>query len=74
MRFEYWNSGDGTWTWHLKTSVNDVLARGDSYASRDACLAAMKLVKLAAAAPLRDVSAAYVDLAPPGHAWASHGA
>jgi uncharacterized protein YegP (UPF0339 family) len=58
MRFEYWKSGDGNWTWQLKTSVDDVLAQGVSYASRENCLAAIKLVKLAAAAPSADVSAA----------------
>lgn len=57
MRFEYWKSVDGFWTWELRTAVNDVLAHGCSYESRENCLAAMKLVKLAAAAPVVDMSA-----------------
>lgn len=57
MRFEYWKSDDSNWTWRLKTTVGDVLATGCAFPSRENCLASIKLVKLAASAPLRDISA-----------------
>lgn len=56
MRFEYWKCGDGSWTWELRTSVNDVVARGCQQLSRENCLAAIKLVKLAVGAPAIDVT------------------
>jgi uncharacterized protein YegP (UPF0339 family) len=56
MRFEYWKCGDGSWTWELRTSVNDVVARGCQQLSRENCLAAIKLVKLAVGAPAVDVT------------------
>lgn len=63
MRFEYWKSAGGFWTWELRTPVNDVLAYGCSYESREDCLAAMKLVQLATAAPVVDMSARRDDSA-----------
>jgi uncharacterized protein YegP (UPF0339 family) len=56
MRFEYWKTTDGRWTWQLKTAVGEVLAEGPPAQSRDTCLSAIKLVKLAAAASCCDVS------------------
>jgi uncharacterized protein YegP (UPF0339 family) len=56
MRFEYWKSGDGQWTWRLRSAVNDLLASGGDYRSRESCLAAIKLVKLAAGAASVEVS------------------
>ena len=57
MRFEYWKSGDGRWQWELKTSIGDVLAYGSPCPSRELCIAATRLVKLAASAALLEVSA-----------------
>ena len=56
MRFEYWKCDDGSWTWELRTSVNDVVARGCQQLSRENCLAAIKLVRLAVGAPAIDVT------------------
>jgi len=61
MRFEYWKTADGHWAWQLKTSVGDVLAEGAPAQSRDTCLSAIKLVKLAATATCRDVSRLAAD-------------
>lgn len=58
MRFEYSKSGDGTWSWRLKSAIDEIVAHGGTYPSRDTCLAAIRLVKLAAAAGCRDVTAA----------------
>lgn len=56
MRFEYSQNHDGTWSWQLRTAMGDLVATGASYGDRDNCLAAIKLVKLAAAASCRDVT------------------
>lgn len=64
MRFEYWQSRDGTWSWQLKTPLGDMLARGTKCTSRENCLAAINLVKLAASAPARDISSFADDLVP----------
>jgi uncharacterized protein YegP (UPF0339 family) len=56
MRFEYWKSDDGYWRWELKTSIGDMLARGGSHPSREHCLTAMRLVKLAAGATSVEVA------------------
>ncbi len=61
MRFEYWKSGDGRWTWELKTSVDDVVAHGGHHLSRENCLAAIKLVKLAASAPAVDLTSLHAS-------------
>lgn len=56
MRFEYWQTADGAWDWHLKSSVGEIIARGTPMTTREQCLSAIKLVKLAASASCRDVS------------------
>ncbi|PTX98556.1 hypothetical protein [Opitutus sp. ER46] len=56
MRFEYWQADDGTWTWHLKSSLGDIVAKGVPTSDRDTCFATIKMVKLAASAPCRDIT------------------
>jgi uncharacterized protein YegP (UPF0339 family) len=56
MRFEYWKTAEGLWAWQLKSAVGDVLAKGAPAPSRETCLSAIKLVKLAAVASCCDVS------------------
>ncbi len=58
MRFEYWKSGDGMWSWHLRSSIGDVIANGTNFASKENCLSAISLVKLASTAPCTNVSSA----------------
>lgn len=65
MRFEYWNSTDGKWSWHLKTSIGVVVARGTALSNRENCLAAIKLVMLAAGSPCVDVSPSVKEIVPP---------
>lgn len=56
MRFEYWKTAEGLWAWQLKSAVGDVLAEGAPAHSRETCLSAIKLVKLAGAAVCCDLS------------------
>jgi uncharacterized protein YegP (UPF0339 family) len=65
MRFEYWKSDDGQWRWEQRTSLGDMLARGRPYPSREHCVAAMRLVKLAAGATSVEVAPQGVELAEP---------
>lgn len=64
MRFEYWKTEDGQWTWELKTSIGDVIARGGSHPTREHCLTAMRLVKLAAGAKSIEVTVRRDELVP----------
>lgn len=50
MRFEYWQTHEGSWHWHLRSSIGDILARGTPCETREMCLIAIKLVKLATSA------------------------
>jgi uncharacterized protein YegP (UPF0339 family) len=56
MRFEYWQTADGVWAWHLKSSLGDVIARSAPFHSRETCLYAIKLVKLAAGASCQEIT------------------
>ena len=56
MRFEYWKTAEGVWAWHLKSSLGEIVAHGSPLPSRESCLTAIKLVKLAAGASCRDMS------------------
>ncbi len=55
MRFEYWKNADDTWAWHLRSPVGNILATGPASGSRDDCMVAIKLVKLAASATCREI-------------------
>ena len=61
MRFEYWKTAEGLWAWQLKSAVGDVLAEGAPARSRETCLSAIKLVKLAGTAACSDVSRVGAD-------------
>jgi len=57
VRFEYWKSSiDRRWYWHLKTTDNEKLAQGESYASKAECMRAIELVRQCAIAELHDLT------------------
>jgi len=56
MRFEYWKNSEGSWAWQLKSAVGDVLAEGAPSDSREHCLSAINLVKLASQARCSEVT------------------
>jgi uncharacterized protein YegP (UPF0339 family) len=56
MRFEYWKSDYDRWRWALKTSVGDMLVRVESCPSREQCMTAIRLAKLAAGAKSIEVA------------------
>lgn len=65
MRFEYWNSRDGNWSWHLKSSAGNVVVRGSLFTTREHCLSAIGLVKRAAGSPCRKSPAPIEEVTPP---------
>lgn len=42
-------SGRGDWRWRLKAANHEIIASGEGYASRDACVHAIALVQLTTA-------------------------
>ena len=56
MRFEYWKTSEGAWAWQLKSAVGDVLAEGTPATTREHCLGAINLVKLATHARCSEVT------------------
>jgi uncharacterized protein YegP (UPF0339 family) len=54
------------WTWHLKSSIGDVIATGTNFTSKDNCLSAINLVKLASGASCSNVTPAPTQELPSG--------